>query len=103
MIRFPGKQSNTYKYYFDGYIYYADSRNQLIFRCGERNRGCQAALYSDNFNSEVANINPVGNHNHMAEPDLLIKMRFLGELLDSMRTTFEDPKTIFESTLNNQE
>ena len=103
MIRLPGKQHNTFKYYYDGHLYHCDSRNPMIFRCSDRNRGCQVTLYSNNVIPEDAVINCVGHHNHLAEPHSLLKLRFLRELLEAAKNTFEDPKNIFETTLRKDE
>ena len=52
-IRLTGTRGSSYSYYYNGYVYHADSRSPCILRCkyrGKRRRcasNCYAVIYLD--------------------------------------------------------
>lgn len=99
MIRLPGKQQDTVKFYHDGNIYYQDKRGSgTIFRCSAKNKNCQATIYvetlSDLENQEII-VN--GPHTDAADHFYILKLQFSDELRLFARTTFDDLKAIFDN------
>ena len=106
MHRLQGKQNNTAKYYYDGYIYYIDKRGDgTILRCARRNAaGCKATIYLEHVNRLMNDQHTVVNgHNHEADHLTLLKERFTAELEERASDPQEDLIRIFNNVLQKDE
>lgn len=118
MQRLKGKQDGTFRYYYDGHVYWdctkedknvvgdpraarilANERRRsgVILRCARKNAlYCQARIFTENLdNCENREFRVHGEHNHDEDRNLLLKEQFLEEVLQLAATTFESPRDIF--------
>lgn len=101
MLRFPGKQKDSNKYFHNGYVYYIDTRNNSYsFRCKEKNgNGCTGRAYVGSLlNLETATVSLAGQHNHDPDPYLLLREEFDEEVLTLATTTFDTLKDLYDKT-----
>ncbi|XP_011706466.1 PREDICTED: uncharacterized protein LOC105461653, partial [Wasmannia auropunctata] len=89
----PGKQKDTVIYIYDGYVYYADSRYDNIFRCNtRRTTRCRgSAMLQDN------NVQVLQEHNHQKTPFIKLQIEMKDEMLRLSRETCIGFKEIFDS------
>ena len=98
MLRIPGKQGNTSKYFYRSYSYYLDPRGSgTIFRyCAKNSLACSARIYVNNINDLPEILEVVGDHNHDGDSNLYLKHQFLMELENLASSTFDDLKAIYD-------
>ena len=102
MQRLYGKQENTARFFYDGFVYYIDGRTDLgVFRCCKRNDlKCRAIIYTESiYNLEAENLQFVNYHNHEGDPYLLLKENFLTELEVLSITIFDDLRAIYDTVI----
>ena len=106
MLRLPGKQLYSCRYYYNGHTYHLDSRNSgTIFRCVKKNEyNCSAKIYVQSTeNLAVDDMVLVGNHNHEGDNLLPLKEQLQRELEDQAGSTFEDLKSLYDRIIQREE
>lgn len=122
MERFPGKQADTFKYIYNDRLYYLDVKKRAYddsysLRCAQKNiTGCSATIrlasLADLHNRiehqlpfDVEGPNPQ-NDGHfrscIADPNLMLKEKFLEELLGLARISYDDFSDIYKRTLRKE-
>ena len=99
MIRLPGRQTDTARYFYQGHVYYWDGRNDgRILRCKKRNAlGCSAVAVVNSID-DLGTVHTEGNHLEDADMLILLREEFKSEVMNLARTTWQDLKAIFDET-----
>ena len=94
MEELPGERAGTRRFYYAGYLYHLDARNEVFetYRCATRGRiRCRGAVRVEGGRLEL--ISPHDTH----EPNLYSMLEALmkAELLELCRDTFLSPLQIY--------
>lgn len=94
----PGIRDDSRKYYQNGFIYYADTRDNRTLRCALRYRTQPHCPGRIKLNAEDDGIREERAHiDHMPDFLLVEKEEFKTELYTRARTSFDDFIEIFNS------
>lgn len=91
-----GKRDGTFRYYYVGNLYHADSRNPYILRCSRRSTiYCPGSLiFNDNGEIET-----IIQHDGQIQDDMLVQKALFKEVIfRKCQTTFDTYTDIFNQT-----
>ena len=108
MLRLPGKQNNSVRYFFDGYAYHRDARGAgMTFRCATRaTTDCPGVVYVQSLiNLDCQQLQVATPHNHESTPLLFLEEKFKQEVKEraTERAAEDDPKDIYDFVLAKDE
>lgn len=96
----PGERPNTFRYFFDGYVYHKDNRSKDptygIYRCSQRTKyNCPGALIADG-ELNVQEEELVDHYGHAQNNRLIAQYNWKINVLTLCRTTSRELREIFD-------
>lgn len=94
----PGKREGSVRYFYNGYVYHVDSRNEYILRCSMRSslRCPGKIIVNDNNIVEFF----TGHADHAPDMTILEKELFKNRLIERSRETFNPYEEIFNDAVD---